>query len=369
VLLSNIDFASHDLDCTVSILAVDDGSSEPVPEILQPEGAYAALQAMEIVHLSVNVGHQRAIAIGLAVAAQDADADAVLIMDADGEDRPEDIARLVAAARGQRDFVVVAERRRRSERAMFKIFYLLYKMFFKLLTGKLISFGNFSLISKSYVRRLLVPDLWNHLPAAIMRSRLPIRRVPIDRGRRYAGSSKMNYVSLIVHGLSGISVYSDMIFVRLLIGTLGLMAIGIPVILGVVIMRLFTDQATPGWATTVFFGVLIILSQAVVSTITAALLHDRPMFVVPDCMIKIQNAGMRHGVKKRHNSDHVKIRKGNAELPLQHRLTRGEIKECSRHDDRNGGEQNAFDAWPRKGMPSRQSKCHCVTSRLAMQSW
>ncbi|GGF48392.1 glycosyl transferase family 2 [Aliidongia dinghuensis] len=272
-LLKNIDIACQDLDCAVSVLAIDDGSTDPAPEMGRPDDAYATLQAVEIVHLSVNVGHQRAIAIGLAVAAQDGDADAVLIMDADGEDRPEDIARLVAAAQGQQDFVIVAERRRRNERVTFKIFYHLYKMFFKLLTGKLISFGNFSLISKSYVGRLvLVPDLWNHLPAAVMRSRLPIRRIPIDRGRRYAGSSKMNYVSLMVHGLSGISVYSDMIFVRMLIATLGLLAIGVPVILAVMIIRLFTDLATPGWATTVSFGVLMILAQAIVSTITAALL-------------------------------------------------------------------------------------------------
>src|SRR5271166_6283209 len=81
-LLSAIDFAARDLDCAVSVLAIDDGSTEPAPGILQREGAYAALQAAEIVQLSVNVGHQRAIAIGLAVAAHDADADAVLIMDA-----------------------------------------------------------------------------------------------------------------------------------------------------------------------------------------------------------------------------------------------------------------------------------------------
>ena len=48
----------------------------------------------------------------------------------------------------------------------------------------------------------------------------------------------MNYVSLIVHGLSGISVYSDVIFVRMLAATGGLFVLSVVAIASVISIRL-----------------------------------------------------------------------------------------------------------------------------------
>jgi polyisoprenyl-phosphate glycosyltransferase len=272
-LVQELDQMSSLLACRVSVLAIDDGSTEPPPQNLQAAGPLAALHKVEIVTLATNVGHQRAIAVGLAMATQDEEIDAVVIMDADGEDRPQDIPRLIEAARGRDEFVVVAQRHERTESRAFKILYGLYNLLFTTLTGKKLGFGNFSLLSRDYAKRLaMLPDLWNTFPAALMRSRLPITRLPIDRGHRYAGSSKMSYASLIVHGLSGLSVYSDAIFVRTLIAVGGLFVTSILVIVGVIIIRLFTDLATPGWTTTVVFGTMIIVLQAIVSTLTGLLL-------------------------------------------------------------------------------------------------
>ena len=51
--------------------------------------------------------------------------------------------------------------------------YFAYKRTFWLLTGKRIDYGNFSLLPIGAVRRLAhMPELWNNLAAAIMRSRL-----------------------------------------------------------------------------------------------------------------------------------------------------------------------------------------------------
>ena len=41
-----------------------------------------------------------------------------------------------------------------------------------------------------------MPETWNHLAAAVLRSSVRIVRVPCDRGTRYAGRSSMNLVSL-----------------------------------------------------------------------------------------------------------------------------------------------------------------------------
>jgi len=119
----------------------------------------------------------------------------------------------------------------------------------------------------------MIPDLWNNLPAAILRSRLPIVSIPIDRGRRYAGTSKMNFTSLVVHGLSGISVYADTIFIRLLLLTILLVVFSAFSVGIVLTLRLFFPvHATPGWATTVTFGLIIILLQVFFTALSSILM-------------------------------------------------------------------------------------------------
>jgi glycosyltransferase involved in cell wall biosynthesis len=258
----------------IFVTVVDDGSTEPMADSIGDLSALTSLLGVEVVHLAVNVGHQRAIAIGLCVAIEDHNLDAVVVMDGDGEDPPESISTLLERVAGREDFCIVAQRRKRMEKLSFRISYLVYKGVFRLVTGKEISFGNFSLTSRGYLRRLvMISELWNNLPAAILRSRLPVDKVPIDRGSRYSGSSKMNFISLIVHGLSGISVYADTIFVRLLLLTIFLFTFTIVSIATLLFIRIFHPQyATPGWATTVSFGMIIILMQVFFTTLSAILM-------------------------------------------------------------------------------------------------
>lgn len=264
ILLKELDQLAASLPVRISVSAINDGSTLSPEEDLRDVPLLRNLESVEIIHLFCNVGHQRAIAIGLCVAVEDDDSDAILIMDADGEDPPQGIAQLLQSAGDAQDFCIVARRRKRLENTTFKISYLIYKFIFKLLTGKQIDFGNFSLLSRGYAERLVrVSDLWNNLPAAILRSRLPIRAVPIDRAKRYAGKSKMSLTSLVVHGLSGLSVYAEAIFVRLLFFTIALGCLSAISIAVVLTLRIFfPGHATPGWATTVSFGMAIILSQA-----------------------------------------------------------------------------------------------------------
>jgi glycosyltransferase involved in cell wall biosynthesis len=274
VLLGRLNEVAKTMATRIFVTVVDDGSIEPMEDSLGDLSGLTSLEGIEVVNLAVNVGHQRAIAIGLCVAVEEHNLDAALVMDGDGEDPPESIATLLKNAEGRKEFCIVAQRRRRMEKISFKLSYLLYKGVFRLLTGKEISFGNFSLTSRGYLRRLVMTsELWNNLPAAVLRSRLPVDKVPVDRGRRYAGDSRMNFVSLIVHGLSGISVYADAIFVRMLLLTIFLVSFGTVTISTVLFLRLFHPQyATPGWATTVSFGMIIILTQVFFTTISSILM-------------------------------------------------------------------------------------------------
>ncbi|MGH6990798.1 MAG: hypothetical protein ACREE3_12955, partial [Stellaceae bacterium] len=74
------------------------------------------------------------------------------------------------------------------------------------------------------------------------------------------------------HGLSAFSVYSDIVLVRLMIGMLaiaGLTSIGLAVAVGI---QLFTDLAVPGWTTTVFGSLGIVLVQSLIFSVISAFL-------------------------------------------------------------------------------------------------
>ncbi|HEY9619554.1 MAG TPA: glycosyltransferase [Crinalium sp.] len=284
-LVQAIDNLAKTLDLNVSIIAVNDGSIEltPTPEVLLPDLKY--LQKIEILNLVCNLGHQRAIAVGLCEAFHQEDSDAVIVMDCDGEDRPQDIGKLLKASFAHPNQIVVAQRGKRSEVASFRLSYILYKTLFLVLTGKVIDFGNFCLIPRSLLSRMVfMPDIWNNLAATIMLSKTPIYRVRINRGDRYAGKSKMNMVSLIIHGLSAISVYSDVVFVRVII-TFTVLSVLLASGIGlVVILRLFTNLAIPGWASYVTGLLSVLLLQTLLLAAGAAfsLLNRRSaLSVVP----------------------------------------------------------------------------------------
>jgi glycosyltransferase involved in cell wall biosynthesis len=273
-LLKDLNMMARDRGYCLSIVISDDGSTDSAPTDLLSIGPLSNINSVLHVRLALNVGHQRALAVGLCAALEDKAANRFVIMDADGEDRPRDIPRLVASADAFPEKIAVAQRRRRSEPLLFRVFYKAYKAAFVVLTGKEVSFGNFSLLSREHAERLsMVSELWNNLPAAIMRSRIPINLVPIDRGTRYFGASKMSFVQLSLHGISAYSVYTDAILVRLLIVTFLLSVAGAFLSVIVLVLRLFFPiHATPGWATTVIFGTAIIISQAMFTTLMTALL-------------------------------------------------------------------------------------------------
>jgi polyisoprenyl-phosphate glycosyltransferase len=270
------------------VYAVDDGSNEPFDVECIRLPADTCVLSVEVLRLSANLGHQRAIAIGLCTIAHRNEFDAVIVMDSDGEDRPLDITTLIAAAQRHPGHVVVAERAKRSERILFKLGYLAYKFLFLLLIGRTINFGNFSLLPMVAVGRLVhMPDLWNNLPATIMRSRLRYTTVPTERGTRYAGCSRMNLVALIVHGLSAMSVYTDMIFVRVLMAAGAIVALSIAGLLAVAALRFMTDLAIPGWATTVAGDLMIILLLTLVMLAATSLMmlagrSNRPIIPIVD---------------------------------------------------------------------------------------
>lgn len=251
------------------VLIVDDASRTPAP----PEVAEATLPVLgrpRIVRLRRNLGHQRAIAVGLSLLAAEGGEGPVVVLDGDGEDDPRDVPRLLARFRelGGRSSVFAA-RARRSERLLFRLGYRIYRVVHRVLTGIPVRIGNFSVLPRGHVETLAVaPELWSHYAAAAVKCGLPMDTVPANRAKRYAGRSKMNLVALVVHGLAALSVFADTVGVRLLLAAVALMGLSIAGLAAVVGIRAFTDLAVAGWATSAA-GLLVVLTfQAFLMALT-----------------------------------------------------------------------------------------------------
>jgi len=248
----------------VTIIAVDDGSTQPFPSVMNELKELKHIQNISILHLVRNLGHQKAIALGIAYINVNNPCDLLIVMDSDGEDKPEDIQTLLRENIKYPDQIIFARRARRSEGIVFTAFYLLYQFFFNLLTGRRISFGNFSLIPGGLLNRVAhLPEIWNHFAAGVMRANIPWTSIPTQRGKRYAGKSSMNFISLVIHGLSAISVYIEILTVRLMLVAMVVIAVGIAGFLILLYVKYLTPLAIPGWATNVAIGIVVIMFQAI----------------------------------------------------------------------------------------------------------
>jgi glycosyltransferase involved in cell wall biosynthesis len=284
LLLVDLDRVLTQAGLTSHVVIVDDGSSVPAEE-LSLDHQFRAIARIDVLGLRRNLGHQRAIAIALTYLSEHTQPTAILIMDGDGEDAPADVPRLVARLRetGGRA-IVFAERTRRSESMVFKLFYGMYRIVHLWLTGIPVRVGNFSLVPASQLRRLVVvSELWNHYAAAVFKARLPREFVPTTRAKRLSGRSQMNFVALVGHGLSALSVHAEIIGVRLLMLSIAVVVANIAMLSTVFVIRLATPLAIPGWATTAAGLLLVVLFQvtAFAGAFVFLVLHARsqPAFI------------------------------------------------------------------------------------------
>ena len=249
---------------TYRVMIIDDGSTEP-PVSLVFENSLQRIERIDILHLKRNLGHQRAICIALSYIYSNIPCEAVILMDSDGEDDPEDVPNLLERfEREHREAIVFARRTKRSEYWLFRFFLRLYKITHRLLTGRGIYVGNFSVIPWRLLSPLItLPELWSHYAAAVMHAKLPYELVPAARAKRLDGSSHMSFTNLIIHGLSAVSVYSETIGIRLLIASGISILLVIAGLIGAITLTSIADQITLGWAA--FSGglLLVVLMQIV----------------------------------------------------------------------------------------------------------
>ncbi len=267
LLLRDLDKEFSKTSHIVSVFIVDDGSFQKEPEAFRRK--YSSIEFIEIIYLNGNFGHQRALAIGIGhLLDHKTEFDAILVMDSDGEDSPEAARKMVHIAASKNQNFLVASRAKRNESFVFRLSYFFYKMFFYLGTGKIMDFGNFMFFRKEVLQTIAFSQhTGSHLAASILKSRLSYESVPFNRESRYLGKSKMGFVGLIVHGLSAISVFTEVVLSRCLVALVTLSFSTICGMLLVFCIRIFTDLAIPGWATYVSLVLLVLLVQSLLGIV------------------------------------------------------------------------------------------------------
>jgi polyisoprenyl-phosphate glycosyltransferase len=264
LLLKQLDETLESYPMTPEVLLVDDGSTQPMPPGF-PHAHFKALRAVEILRLRRNIGHQRAIAVGLVFLYENRPCRAVIVMDADGEDQPSGILPLTEAFyRENQQRIVFAARSKRLERLWFRSLYKVYRMLHLLVTGDPVRVGNFSIVPSAFLSKLVViPEIWNHYAAAVIRTRIGSTSIPVERGRRLTGESRMNFIALLLHGLRAFFVYGEVIGARLLVAIACLLILG-TLVAGVALAVHFTTSLfIPGLFLSIVGALGIILLQAV----------------------------------------------------------------------------------------------------------
>ena len=235
-------------DINFECLIVNDASSAQTTEINKPSN----FELIEILNMKENRGHARCNAFGIRYIFQNKKFDNLILMDGDGEDRPEEIKSLVEKIKKNPKFSVVAKRIKRSEGFFFQTLYQLHKLITLIFTGQNVNFGNYCILTRTDVEKLhSKASLWSSFSGSVKKNLKPLNEIDSIRGLRYFGPSKMSLVKLVIHSLSIIAVFKYNVFLR---STLMLIAL--------IYLNSYLGNFT------IFFQILIVIFNLFVFTVS-----------------------------------------------------------------------------------------------------
>jgi glycosyltransferase involved in cell wall biosynthesis len=268
------------------IVLVDDGSDDQSWERMR--GIASSDAHVRLVRLSRNFGHQAALTAGLDAAR----GEAVVIMDADLQDPPELIPKLVAKWREGFD-VVYGVRATRDGETRFKL--LTASVFYRVLRSVSrvdipADAGDFRLLSRRAVDALArMPERARFLRG--MTSWVGFRQagVSYQRDARYAGTTNYPTRRMITLGLDAITSFSTAP-IRV-VTTLGFLLVVFcaGVLAWTVYVKLFTDTAVTGWtsllAVVLLLGGMQLVALGIIGQYVARIFEEskqRPVYLVEE---------------------------------------------------------------------------------------
>ncbi len=267
------------------LVCVDDGSKDKTLEILNSIAEKD--KNVKIISFSRNFGHQCAVTAGLRYAS----GDAVVIIDADLQDPPELIPKMIKMWKQGSD-VIYGKRKTREGESKFKL--LTAKMFYKTLNALSDvdipkDTGDFRLVDKKIV------DVINSLPEHNKFLRglfswvgFEQEALEYERKERFAGKTKYPFRKMIRLASDGIISFSTKPLKS--VGGLGIFSIIISFIILIYSILSFIfkwNSLTPGWTsimiTITFFSGIILISLWMIGEYIARIYDEskgRPQYII-----------------------------------------------------------------------------------------
>lgn len=271
------------------IYLVDDGSKDKTWQILAEEAAKNP--ALVAVKLSRNRGHQNALYAGLCTTTEDI----TVSIDADLQDDPQNIEAMVDEYLKGND-VVYGVRSARHTDTFFKRFTAegYYHLMKKMGVDLVFNHADFRLLSRRALESLKEYDESNLFLRGIVREvGYPSSVVAYERQVREAGESKYPLRKMLSFAWKGITAFSTAPL--RMITVLGLLSgfASFSLIAWVLIIRLFTDNAAPGWASVLlpllFIGSVQLICLGIIGEYLSKIYEEvkrRPKFHISETITK-----------------------------------------------------------------------------------
>ena len=244
--------SDQNINTEIEIFLIDDGSTDDTLEMALSWKSPLSTIKLRVFPLVRNVGHQGAIYSGLIILSRETIQTSVIVMDSDGEDDPNVFKELIAN-NGKYDILFV-NRGKRSENLLFRVFYQIYRLMFKIVTGRKIDFGNYCMLSPKMVNEIASDNFFLHLAATLSKKKVKKSNIVADRRKRLDGNSKMGFMGLVNHGFNSLIVYAEELVLWFLKFSITMIIVFFGSISYIVYEKLFTSKAIPGWASTLSLG-------------------------------------------------------------------------------------------------------------------
>ena len=249
------------------VVIVDDCSQDNTLALINSYQFHIPAISLSVLRLKFNSGHQTAIYQGL-LYANSLKVTKAIVMDSDGEDDPRAIPLLLKA---ENQDIIEVKRGKRNESLNFRIMYFFYKMLFRSITGKTMDYGNYCMIDKKIIERI-VHTSYVHFPAYLLRQKASRGSVLFDREKRIGGKSQMGLNGLIVHAFKSFIEFGEellLIFLKLFIV---IIIVLIMVAGNVIYQKFIAGTAILGWTSTLMLGLITLAVLSLGFFITGILL-------------------------------------------------------------------------------------------------
>ena len=276
--------ATDNLNLEIEIIYINDGSQDSTIDIITKQRQID--NRITIIDLSRNFGKEIALTAGLDYSS----GDAVIVIDADLQDPPELIPKLVEKWREGYDVVNAKRIKRKGESLLKKVMsYIYYRLLFYLSDINVPKdTGDFRLLNKNALDALLkLREKHRYMKGLFVWVGFKQKEIEYEREARFRGKTKWGFFSLFNLAFDGLTSFS--IMPLRLASTIGFLSALIGFFYGAVIFfkTLFFHEPVAGFTSLVvlvtFFGGIQLLSIGIIGEYIGRIFNEtknRPLYVV-----------------------------------------------------------------------------------------